>query len=90
MSNFVIVLLIWNVIVMIIYGLDKLKAKKGRSRISEAVLLLCAFFLGGYGAMFGMVMFNHKTSKIKFRILVPLEAVASLAVMCFLIINLNL
>ena len=30
---------------------------------------------GGIGAMFGMVVFNHKTSKIKFRILIPIIAI---------------
>ena len=34
---------------------------------------------GGIGAMFGMVLFNHKTSKTKFRLLVPLYAVLSIA-----------
>ena len=29
-------------------------------------------FFGGAGALFGMVVFNHKTSKMKFRIFVPL------------------
>ena len=77
MNNYFILLLIWNIIVMLIYGLDKLKARKARMRIRESTLLSGAFFLGGIGAMFGMVLFNHKTSKMKFRILVPLFAVTS-------------
>ncbi len=60
---------------MLIYGIDKLRAKMRASRISEMSLLVCAFLLGGVGAMFGMILFNHKTSKTKFRILVPLSAV---------------
>ncbi len=65
----------WNVAVMLIYGTDKLLAKGGRRRISERSLLLSAFLLGGIGAMFGMVLFNHKTSKKRFRFLVPTFAV---------------
>ena len=70
--HFEIVLLIWNFVVMLIYGTDKLLAKAHKRRISESTLLFCALLAGGFGAMFGMVLFNHKTSKMKFRILVPL------------------
>ena len=65
---------------MFVYGIDKMLAKMHKRRVSEMTLLLCAFLMGGCGAVFGMVLFNHKTSKIKFRILIPvaiiLEAVA--------------
>lgn len=74
------IILIWNIIVMLIYGTDKLLAKAHKRRISEASLLTCAFLLGGSGAIFGMVLFNHKTSKIKFRILVPLSILFNAAV----------
>jgi len=73
-SNHFIMLLIWNLIVMLLYGLDKLCAKAGARRIRESYLLASAFCFGAVGAMFGMVVFNHKTSKPKFRILVPLAA----------------
>ncbi len=79
MTNSMIIILIWNAIVMLIYGIDKLLAKMGKRRVSEDALLLCAFLLGGCGAMFGMVLFNHKTSKIKFRILVPVAVIISIA-----------
>ena len=72
MNYFLDIILIWNIVVMLIYGIDKMLAKAHKRRISEASLLICAFLMGGLGAMFGMVLFNHKTSKIKFRILVPL------------------
>ena len=66
------ILFIWNLVVWLVYGFDKLRAKKGGRRVREANLLLMAFFMGGTGALFGMVLFNHKTSKMKFRLLVPL------------------
>ena len=68
-------ILIWNIVVALIYGLDKLLAKARKRRISEKFLLLIAYLMGGAGGMFGMVIFNHKTSKMKFRILVPLSIV---------------
>ena len=84
MSNYVIILLVWNMIVMLIYGVDKMQAKIGGSRISELSLLICAFLFGGCGAMFGMILFHHKTSKTKFRILVPIAAVVVMIATCFL------
>lgn len=76
MSNYIIILLFWNLIVMLVYGFDKFRAKRGGRRIRETSLLLVAFLLGGLGAIFGMVLFNHKTSKIKFRLLVPIAFIA--------------
>ena len=62
----------WNLTVFFIYGLDKLFSKQNARRISEAFLLTAALCMGAVGAMFGMVIWNHKTKKMKFRILVPL------------------
>ena len=80
-----IILAVWNLAVAIIYGIDKLLARAGRRRISEATLLFCAFLLGGLGAILGMVLFNHKTSKTRFRILVPLYVIILIAALylCF-------
>ncbi len=70
---------------MLTYGVDKLKAKKSARRISEKTLIVCALLFGGLGAMFGMVIFNHKTSKTKFRTLVPLFTVLEIALMYFVV-----
>ena len=75
------IFLVWNFVVMLVYGIDKLRAKRKKRRISESALLLLAFFLGGIGAIFGMVIFNHKTSKPKFRFFVPFAAIFSTWVM---------
>ncbi len=65
----------WNLFVMLVFGADKLFARKGARRISEKALLILSFALGGIGGLFGMVIFNHKTSKPKFRFHVPLAAI---------------
>ncbi len=65
-------IMIWNLLAFFLYGWDKLCAKQHWRRIPESVLLSAAFLTGSFGAMFGMVVFNHKTSKPKFRFLVPL------------------
>ena len=61
-----------NIFTFLLYGYDKMKAKRKGFRVPEGVLLALAMFFGGAGALFGMVVFNHKTSKMTFRILVPL------------------
>lgn len=64
------------------YGMDKYKATKKLIRIPESTLLLFALLFGGIGAILGMVVFNHKTSKTKFRILVPVSVMLNIALEC--------
>jgi uncharacterized membrane protein YsdA (DUF1294 family) len=52
------------------FGVDKLKSKRGGWRIPEVRLLLVALF-GPFGAYAGMLLFKHKTRKVKF-LLVPI------------------
>ena len=42
----IVIFAAWNLIVFLIYGLDKLKAKAEKWRISEKALLLMALFFG--------------------------------------------
>lgn len=69
-------LLVINVVALVAYGLDKRKAKKGAWRTPEKTLLLLAAVGGAWGAWMGMKVFRHKTQHWKFRILVPLLALA--------------
>ena len=61
-----------NVITFIAYGIDKLKAKKGKWRIPESTLLLLAIVGGSIGAWMGMKVWHHKTMHKKFKYGVPL------------------
>ena len=56
-------------IALTVFGIDKLNSRKGGWRIPESRLLLIAVF-GPFGAYSGMLLFRHKTRKIKF-LLVP-------------------
>lgn len=67
MDGFLVLLFCWNVFVFLLYGLDKAKAEKHKWRISEKTLILAAFFMGAFGAFFGMRIFRHKTKKPMFR-----------------------
>ena len=73
-------LIIWNLLVFIIYGIDKMKAIGGKWRISENALILMALLMGGIGAYAGMMSFRHKTRKAKFRILIPISVILNAAV----------
>ena len=84
MKIFYISLLIWNASVMLIYALDKLFARKKKRRIKESTLIFLSFLLGGAGAIFGMVIFNHKTSKIKFRLLIPLSVLVCASIIIYI------
>jgi uncharacterized membrane protein YsdA (DUF1294 family) len=48
------------------YGYDKLIAGTGTTRVPERVLLTLAFAGGTVGALAGMRLFHHKTSKESF------------------------
>lgn len=72
-------LLVYNLLVALLYGMDKWKAERGAWRIPEKVLLILAFLLGGAGAAVGMILFHHKSAKWKFRLLVPLALLLNLA-----------
>lgn len=75
MKYSIVYLIIINVIAFFAYGIDKIKAKKGRWRTPESVLLLLAFMGGAAGALAGMLLFRHKTQHKNFTILVPMMLV---------------
>ena len=73
-----------NIIAFILYGTDKAKAMHHQWRIKEAVLIGIAFVGGAFGAFAGMIVFHHKTRKMKFRILVPIAIIIWLTLGGFL------
>ena len=60
-----------NLISLSSMGLDKYFSKNKKRRLSEG-LLISLGLLAPFGSILGMVVFRHKTSKLKFRILIPL------------------
>lgn len=71
MRNIIIYVFVVNVIAFLMYGLDKVKAKRLQWRIQESTLLGVAVIGGSIGAFLGMQIFHHKTKKPKFYIGVP-------------------
>lgn len=74
-------ILIWNLLVFMIYSIDKSKAKRGAWRIPEKYLLSFAFLCGGFGAWLAGITFHHKTRKWYFKTVWFLGIVTTLIVL---------
>ena len=65
-------LLAWVVAISLVafltYGYDKALSKTNRTRVPELVLLALVFAGGTLGAVAGMAIFRHKTSKGSFQL----------------------
>ncbi len=89
-EKILIVYVIWNVVVMLVFGLDKLLAKMDAWRISEKTLFTLALFFGAAGAWAGMRIFRHKTRHNSFVYGIPLLALVNLAAVYFIIYRLDI
>lgn len=77
-------LLAINAVAFFVYGIDKLKARKGWWRIPETTLLLLAAIGGSIGAWLGMKVWHHKTMHRKFRYGLPVIFLLQLALAVYL------
>lgn len=68
-----------NLVAFLVYGWDKLCAKRCRWRVPETTLLALAAIGGSIGAMAAMRLFRHKTLHLKFKYGVPLIFVLQIA-----------
>lgn len=76
--------IIINAFTFFIYGIDKLKAKKGKWRIPEASLMGLAVIGGSIGAYLGIKVWHHKTLHKKFKYGIPIILLLQLACICFM------
>lgn len=72
MKILLLYLLIINALGFVLMLADKLKAKKNRWRIPEAILMTVAALGGSVGSLLGMYAFRHKTLHLKFTLGIPL------------------
>ena len=79
-----------NVITFLVYGIDKLKAMKGKWRIPESTLLLLALIGGSIGAMMGMKVWHHKTMHKKFSYGIPFIILFQLGIFLYMSNNIQL
>lgn len=78
-----------NVITLMMYGIDKWKAKHSKWRIPEATLLIMAAVGGSIGAWTGIKLFHHKTLHKKFKYGVPAIFLIQLGIMVFVYLKTN-
>lgn len=81
---FVMYVVMINIVTFLLYGVDKVKAKRGWMRISEMTLLTMALLGGSLGALFGVNVWHHKTNHWKFRVGIPLILLLQIALMATL------
>lgn len=79
-SEFLFCIIGINIITFLIYGIDKMKAKKGKWRIPEATLLMLAIAGGSVGAWCGVRVWHHKTMHKKFKYGIPLIVAIQIAI----------
>ncbi|NLB80274.1 MAG: DUF1294 domain-containing protein [Clostridiaceae bacterium] len=86
-SNIKILLLyfiIINIIGLVLFGLDKRRAKRGAWRVRERDLFLVAIAGGSLGGLLGMYLFRHKTQHLKFKLGFPLIILLQLALLFYI------
>ncbi len=83
----IIYLCVINILSFLIYGLDKLKAKYHKWRISEKTLLVLAVLGGAYGSYIAMILFHHKTRKFIFKFGIPFILILETCILVYLYRN---
>lgn len=80
-----IYLLIMNIWALVLFGVDKSKAKRRQRRVRENKLIKVCFFGGATGGIIGMNLFRHKTLKKKFTVGIPVLFVLQLIFNSFIL-----
>lgn len=70
-----------GVATFILYGLDKMQAKRDGVRAPKKLLHLCALAGGVGGGWLGMILFHHKRRQMDFVLLLALATVIHLAIL---------
>ena len=73
-----------NAVTFLVYGIDKLRAKRGAWRVSEKTLFVLPILGGSVGAIAGMRVFHHKTKHWYFKYGLPLILLLQLALVVWL------
>lgn len=71
-------LIVMNVLAFAFMGIDKKRAVSHKWRIKESTLFLLAAFGGSVGAIFGMLVFHHKTKHTRFSVGMPVILISQI------------
>ena len=70
-----------NILLFLLMGIDKSKAKKNKWRIKESTLILTGFLGGALGGFLSMTVFHHKTKKPLFKVSYTLAVIIHLCLL---------
>lgn len=73
--------LLANILTLVIYGVDKMAARKAWRRVPESTLLIFGFVGGWPGAIVGQQVFRHKTQKQPFKTYFIISVILNIAVL---------
>ncbi len=76
-----------SLLLFVLMGVDKAKARRGARRVPEATLFFLAVLGGSLGGIFGMAAFHHKTLHRSFRIGFPVIFLCQLALAGYLFLK---
>ena len=79
MNLWQIYLLEINVVALILCAVDKMRARAGKWRVPEGILMLTATLGGAAGMLLTMLLLRHKTQHKKFTLGVPAILLAHIA-----------
>lgn len=65
-ENYIIYMIIVNIVALLVFKLDKYKANNKKYRISEMFFYIISLLGGSTGIIFGIILFKHKISKNSF------------------------
>ena len=89
LSLVLVYLIAVNALGLVLFGIDKWKAKHAKWRISELTLLAIAAIGGSIGSWIGMKMWHHKTLHKKFKYGIPLIMMVQFALLLFALYRAN-
>ena len=77
------IVLVWlaaaNITGFAVCAADKRAAKRGVWRVRESTLFVLALIGGSVGVWLAILLFRHKTRKLKFTVLIPLICIVQAA-----------
>lgn len=76
--------LLASMLTLIIYGVDKMAARKAWYRVPESTLLIFGFVGGWPGAILGQQIFRHKTQKQPFKTWFIISVIVNIVVLVML------
>ncbi|MFK8258513.1 DUF1294 domain-containing protein [Erwinia sp. AnSW2-5] len=70
-----------SALALMVYGVDKVAARKAWRRVPESTLLIFGFVGGWPGAILGQQLFRHKTQKQPFKTYFFISVIVNIAVL---------